>query len=252
MTFGLLSAVLAAFFLWRQRDIKRLFGYSSIEHMGIITFAFGLGGPVANFAALLHMTVHSLTKSSIFFTAGHASQTAGTQQMDGIRGLVGISPTIGWGLMLGSLAILGMPPFGVFASEFLILTTAMREHPWTTPFLFIALGVAFAGNFQPGPADGFRRERCTSIAALSGTGARVRSSRHGADAWAIYAAGAGRMVSRRGAVDRVMRMSNSISSNRRRTQLPSNIPSAGYVKVGAASMARGRRECSARWRARCS
>jgi len=148
IAFGLLSAVLAAFFLWRQRDIKRLFGYSSIEHMGIITFAFGLGGPVANFAALLHMTVHSLTKSSIFFTAGHASQTAGTQEMDGIRGLVGISPTIGWGLMLGSLAILGMPPFGVFASEFLILTTAMREHPWATPFLLIALGVAFAGIFM--------------------------------------------------------------------------------------------------------
>ncbi len=148
MAFGLLSAVLGAFFLWRQRDIKRLFGYSSIEHMGIITFAFGLGGPVANFAALLHMTVHSLTKSSIFFTAGHASQTAGTQQMDGIRGLVGISPTIGWGLMLGSLAILGMPPFGVFASEFLILTTAMREHPWATPILLIALGVAFAGIFM--------------------------------------------------------------------------------------------------------
>ena len=148
MAFGLLSAVLGAFFLWRQRDIKRLFGYSSIEHMGIVTFAFGLGGPVANFAALLHMTVHSLTKSSIFFTAGHASQTAGTQQMDGIRGLVSISPTIGWGLMLGSLAILGMPPFGVFASEFLILTTAMREHPWATPLLLIALGVAFAGIFM--------------------------------------------------------------------------------------------------------
>jgi hydrogenase-4 component F len=148
MAFGLLSAVLGAFFLWRQRDIKRLFGYSSIEHMGIITFAFGLGGPVANFAALLHMTVHSLTKSSIFFTAGHASQAAGTQQMEGIRGLVGTSPTIGWGLMLGSLAILGIPPFGVFASEFLILTTAMREHPWATPLLLLALGVAFAGIFM--------------------------------------------------------------------------------------------------------
>ncbi len=62
--------------------------------------------------------------------------------------MVGISPTIGWGLMLGSLAILGMPPFGVFASEFLILTTAMREHPWATPILLIALGVAFAGIFM--------------------------------------------------------------------------------------------------------
>ena len=144
MTFGLLTAVLGAFFLWRQRDIKRLFGYSSIEHMGIITFAFGIGGPIANFAALLHMTVHSLTKSSIFFAAGHASQTSGSQRIEDIRGLVGVSPTIGWGLMLGSLAILGLPPFGVFASEFLILTTAMREHPWATPFLLIALGVAFA------------------------------------------------------------------------------------------------------------
>src|SRR5260370_14396293 len=128
MTFGLLSAVLGAFFLWRQRDIKRLFGYSSIEHMGIITFAFGLGGPVANFAALLHMTVHSLTKSSIFFTAGHASQTAGTQQMDGIRGLLGTSPTIAWGLMPAPLPIPGTPPFGVSSTEFLIPTPPIPEH----------------------------------------------------------------------------------------------------------------------------
>jgi hydrogenase-4 component F len=152
MGFGLLSAILAAFFLWRQRDIKRLFAYSSIEHMGIVTFAFGMGGPVANFAALLHMTVHSLTKSAIFFAAGHATQTAGTQRMDGIRGLLVLSPTIGWGLMLGTLAILGLPPFGVFASEFLILTTAMRDHPWATPILLAALGVAFAaifGRVQP-------------------------------------------------------------------------------------------------------
>lgn len=144
MTFGLLTAVLGAFFLWRQRDIKRLFGYSSIEHMGIITFAFGIGGPIANFAALLHMTVHSLTKSSIFFTAGHASQAAGSQRIEDLNGLIGVSPAIGWGLMLGSIAILGLPPFGVFTSEFLIITTAMREHPWATPFLLIALGVAFA------------------------------------------------------------------------------------------------------------
>ena len=147
MGFGLLSVVLAAFFLWRQRDIKRLFAYSSIEHMGIVTFAFGMGGPVANFAALLHMTVHSLTKSAIFFTVGHAAQKAGSQLIDGIRGLVTISPSIGWGLMLGTLAILGVPPFGVFASEFLILTTAMREQPWATPVLVLALAVAFAAIF---------------------------------------------------------------------------------------------------------
>jgi hydrogenase-4 component F len=152
MGFGLVSIVLAAFFLWRQRDIKRLFAYSSIEHMGIVTFAFGMGGTVANFAALLHMTVHSLTKSAIFFAVGHAAQKAGSQVMDDIRGLVTVNPTVGWGLMLGSLAILGMPPFGVFASEFLILTTAMRQVPWATPVLLLALGVAFAaifGRVQP-------------------------------------------------------------------------------------------------------
>lgn len=147
MGFGLVSVVVAAFLLWRQRDIKRLFAYSSIEHMGIITFAFGMGGAVANFAALLHMTVHSLTKSAIFFAVGHAAQKSGSQMMDDIRGLVTVSPTVGWGLMMGTLAILGMPPFGVFASEFLILTTAMQEQPWATPILLGALGIAFAAIF---------------------------------------------------------------------------------------------------------
>lgn len=148
MGFGLLSVVVAALALARRKDIKRLFGYSSIEHMGLITFAFGMGGPVATFAALLHMTVHSLTKSAIFFAVGHAAQKTGTQQIQDIRGLIKISPTVGWGLMLGSLAILGIPPFGVFASEFLILTTAMHQEPWATPFLLIGLGVAFAAIFS--------------------------------------------------------------------------------------------------------
>ena len=148
MGFGLLSVVVAAFFLSRQKDIKRMFAYSSVEHMGLITFAFGMGGPIANFAGLLHMTVHSLTKSAIFFAVGHAAQKAGTQIMDDIRGLMKVSPTVGWGLMLGSVAILGLPPFGVFASEFLILTSAMRLQPWATPFLLMALGVAFAAVFS--------------------------------------------------------------------------------------------------------
>ena len=148
MGFGLLSVVVAAFLLSRQKDIKRLFAYSSIEHMGIITFAFGMGGPIANFAGLLHMTVHSLTKSAIFFAVGHATQKSGTQLIEGIRGLITQSPLIGWGLMIGTLAILGMPPFGVFASEFLILTTAMHAEPWATPFLLVALGIAFASVFS--------------------------------------------------------------------------------------------------------
>ena len=147
MGFGLVSVAVAAFFLSRQRDIKRMFAYSSIEHMGLITFAFGMGGPVASFAGLLHMTVHSLTKSAIFFAVGHAAQKSGTQLIENIRGLATLSPSIGWGLMLGSAAILGMPPFGVFASEFLILTTTIALQPWAAPILLISLGVSFAAVF---------------------------------------------------------------------------------------------------------
>ncbi|MFX1734719.1 hydrogenase 4 subunit F [Paraburkholderia sp. A1RI_3L] len=145
--FGLVSVLVATFALFRQRDVKRLFSYSSIEHMGLMTFAFGLGGPAATFAGLLHMTVHSLIKSAVFFTVGHAVQKTGTQIMDDIRGLLRVSPVVGWGLMLGALAILGMPPFGVFASEFLILTTTMARLPWAAPFLLLALAVAFAAIF---------------------------------------------------------------------------------------------------------
>ena len=82
-----------------------MFAYSSIEHMGLITFAFGLWGSVASYAGLLHMTVHSLIKSAIFYAVGHACQKAGTQVMEDIRGLIKVSPTVAWGLMLGALAI---------------------------------------------------------------------------------------------------------------------------------------------------
>jgi hydrogenase-4 component F len=146
--FGLISVLVAAFSLSRQKDVKRMFSFSSIEHIGLMTFAFGLGGPIATFAGLLHMTVHSLVKSAIFFTVGHACQKAGTQIIADIRGLVKVSPTVGWGLVVGSLAILGMPPFGVFASEFLIITTSMAELPWATPILLLGLGVAFATIFR--------------------------------------------------------------------------------------------------------
>ncbi len=144
MGFGLLSILVASFSMLRQKDIKRMFAYSSIEHMGIATFAFGLGGPIATFGALLHMLVHSLTKSSIFFTVGHASQMHDTQEMSKIRGLIRGNPLVGWGLMLGVMAIVGMPPFGVFTSEFLILTATMKDAPLMTPFLLLGLGVAFA------------------------------------------------------------------------------------------------------------
>lgn len=148
MGFGLLSFLVAAILLHRQKDIKRLFSYSSIEHMGLMTFAFGIGGPLATFAALLHMTVHSLTKSAIFVTVGHAAQLAGTQRIDQIRGLIKTQPKVGWGLLIGTLAIAGFPPFGVFTSEFLVLLATMHSYPWLAPFLLLGIGIAFAGLFR--------------------------------------------------------------------------------------------------------
>jgi hydrogenase-4 component F len=148
MGFGMLSFLVAAFFLHRQKDIKRLFSYSSIEHMGMMTFAFGIGSPLATFAALLHMTVHSLTKSAIFVTVGHAAQVAGTQSIDNIRGLIKTQPGIGWGLLIGTIAIAGFPPFGVFTSEFLVLLSTMHSYPWLTPLLLLGIGIAFAGLFR--------------------------------------------------------------------------------------------------------
>lgn len=148
MGFGLLSLMVAALMLHRQRDIKRLFSFSSIEHMGLMSFAFGIGTPLASFAALLHMTVHSLVKSGIFYTVGHAAQAMGTQRIGDIRGLIRHHPGIGWGLLVGTVAIAGFPPFGVFTSEFLLLTAALKSYPWTLVLLLVGLLLAMAGLFR--------------------------------------------------------------------------------------------------------
>jgi hydrogenase-4 component F len=147
ITMGLVSLVFASFMLYRRRDIKRMFAYSSIEHMGIITFAFGMGGPLANFAGLLHMAMHSLTKSAIFFAVGHIAQVKGTQKIADMGGLTETNPLLGWGLVLGVVAIAGLPPLGIFMSEFLIVSSTFAREPLLAiPLVFgilLALGALF-------------------------------------------------------------------------------------------------------------
>jgi hydrogenase-4 component F len=140
---GLLSLIFAAFMLYRRRDIKRMFAYSSIEHMGIIVFAFGMAGPLGNLAGLLQMTMHSLTKSSIFFTVGHVAQVKGTQRMAEIGGLTTTHPFLGWLLVFEVAAIAGLPPFGVFTSEFLVVTTTFAREPVLAVLLIFGLLLAF-------------------------------------------------------------------------------------------------------------
>jgi hydrogenase-4 component F len=143
VTMGLTSLIFAGFMLYRRRDIKRMFAYSSIEHMGIIAFAFGIGGPLANFAGLLHMTMHSLTKSAIFFAVGHIAQVKGTQKIADIRGLTVSHPVLGWALVAGVVAIAGLPPFGIFMSEFLAVSSTFARAPLLAPPLMVGLLVAF-------------------------------------------------------------------------------------------------------------
>lgn len=143
VTMGLVSLIFAAFMLYKRRDIKRLFAYSSIEHMGIIVFAFGMGGPLANFAGLLHMVMHSLTKSAIFYAVGHVAQVKGTQRIAEIRGLTETHPALGWGLLIGVVAIAGLPPLGIFMSEFLIVSSTFAAQPLLAVPLVFGLLIAF-------------------------------------------------------------------------------------------------------------
>jgi hydrogenase-4 component F len=144
---GLISLLFASFMLYRRRDIKRMFAYSSIEHMGIITFAFGMGGPLANFAGLLHMTLHSLTKSAIFFAVGDIAQVKGTQKIADIGGLTTTNPVLGWGLVLGVVAIAGLPPLGIFTSEFLVVSSTFARQPFLTLPLVLGILVALGALF---------------------------------------------------------------------------------------------------------
>ena len=154
-TMGLVSLIFAGFMLYRRRDIKRLFAYSSIEHMGIIAFAFGIGGALANFAGLLHMTMHSLTKSAIFFAVGHISQAKGTQKLDDLKGLTVSHPLLGWALVVGVVAIAGMPPFGIFMSEFLVVTSTFAHMPLLAIPLVAGLLIAFGALLLRGQGIAF-------------------------------------------------------------------------------------------------
>ncbi len=143
ITLGLGSLIFAAFMLYRRRDIKRMFAYSSIEHMGIIVFAFGMGGPLGNFAGLLQMTMHSLTKSALFFSVGQVAQAKGTQKIADIRGLTSSHPLLGWTLVAGVIAIAGLPPFGICMSEFLVVTSTFARAPALAALAAFGLLVGF-------------------------------------------------------------------------------------------------------------
>jgi hydrogenase-4 component F len=106
-----------------------------------------MGGPLANFAGLLHMVLHSLTKSAIFFAVGHVAQVKGTQKIADIGGLTTSHPWLGWGLVIGVAAIAGLPPLGIFMTEFLIVTSTFTRQPLLAVLFVLGLLVALGALF---------------------------------------------------------------------------------------------------------
>jgi len=146
LVFGVLSLVTAGLLIVVQRDLKRLLAYSSIEHMGIVAIGVGLGGGLGLYGALLHTFNHSLGKTLLFFVAGNVRQNLGTLRMDRIGGLARAMPKTALALSLGSLAIVGLPPFALFVSEFAILSEAFSQSRVLVATLFLAtLSVVFGG-----------------------------------------------------------------------------------------------------------
>lgn len=131
---GLLSLILATPFILKENRFKRILAYHSLEHMGIITFGIGIGGPIALFGALLHTLNHAITKALMFLSYGNVmrqyNRKAPSQQAfdpDQITGIFRTMPITGAVMAIGGLALVGMPPFNIFMSEFIILWGSISQ-----------------------------------------------------------------------------------------------------------------------------
>lgn len=145
-TFGLVSVGVAAFLLLQVRDYKRLFAFSTVEHMGIILVAAGLGSGAARYAALYQIVCHTITKSFCFFAAGSAVLTVKTREIASVRGLIRESRAAAASLLLGGLAIGGAPPLAVFLSEFSILKAGFAQGRYALmALLALFIAIAFFG-----------------------------------------------------------------------------------------------------------
>jgi hydrogenase-4 component F len=136
--FGLLSMAVAAVFILKQMDYKRMLAYSSVEHMGILALGIGLGGS-AVFGAVLHAMNHSLTKAMLFFAAGNILAVYRTKSIPDVRGLLRVMPATGVLWLLGFFAITGSPPFGTFLSELMILKGALDAGRTVIAVAYLAL-----------------------------------------------------------------------------------------------------------------
>jgi len=142
---GLLSLTVAAAFLVRQRNYKRMLAYSSVEHVGIICLGLGFGGYWGVFGALLHVVNHALAKSLLFILSGNILLKYHTAEIRDVRGLLDAAPWTGALFLTGTFALIGLPPFAPFISEFIIFRAGLESHPWAAGAGVILLVVVFGG-----------------------------------------------------------------------------------------------------------
>src|SRR5690625_3806089 len=144
--FGLFSVGLMVPFILVQQDFKRMLAYSSVEHIGVITFGIGIGGPLGLYGAMLHMFNHSMVKSMLFMSAGNIQQRYQSKQINRITGLLKVMPITGIAYTIGILAIAGAPPFNLFISELTIMLAGFQQgNIWLTILFILFILLIFAG-----------------------------------------------------------------------------------------------------------
>jgi hydrogenase-4 component F len=144
LSFGFASIVIGALFMVRRGNFKRLFAYSSVEHMGIIAVALGFGGVLGLYGALLQVLNHALAKTVLFLSSGDVSLRYRTREAGQVSGLLAAVPLTGGALLLATFAVLGSPPFGLFLSELTIVRAGFAHGSPVFPLLLLALlGLAF-------------------------------------------------------------------------------------------------------------
>jgi hydrogenase-4 component F len=152
LALGGFSLLVAALFIVRQKGLKRLMAYSSVEHMGVIALGFGFGGPLGIAGALYHMLNHSLNKSAMFFGAGSIMRAYGTKRITAIRGVLRNLPVLGGLWLAGAVAITGAPPFALFLSELSIIRAGLAKANYVLVVLMagllIVIFVGFLNHFK--------------------------------------------------------------------------------------------------------
>src|SRR5512138_1129561 len=144
--FGLVSIVVATPFILVQHDLKRLLGYHSVEHVGIIALGLGFGGRLGTYGALLHVVNHGVTKALVFLVAGDAIGRYGTRDMRLMKGFLGVAPIAGTILLMGAFSLAGTPPFSIFVSELIVVKAGIAAGRLVPVAVFLAMVVViFAG-----------------------------------------------------------------------------------------------------------